>query len=110
MTVRGVCRVCGRPISLLRDGRIGVHGAKIKGQWPPERCAGWGQMPEESDLSASKARLAIETVELKQRNSDLFFMVVRLLTYVHNMQQDFPDLDWEDLPDRYPEIMWRYAV
>lgn len=61
-------------------------------------------------MSASKARLQGENSELKARNTELFFMVVRLLGYVRNMQSDYPDLQYPDLPDEYSELMWRYAA
>lgn len=47
ITVRGNCRVCGRSTALLKDGRIGRHGLKGKGVWPPQNCSGWGQMPKD---------------------------------------------------------------
>lgn len=46
---------------------------------------------------------------LEQRNASRM-QVVRLLTYVINMQEDFPELEWPELPDKYDEITWRYAA
>lgn len=46
MTVRATCRVCGRRIFILTDGRIGPHDVKVRA-WPPQRCSGWGQLPKE---------------------------------------------------------------
>lgn len=42
--VRGICPVCNRSVALLKDGRVGRHGSKTKGQWPPLNCVGWGQL------------------------------------------------------------------
>lgn len=35
--------------------------------------------------------------------------VVRLLVYIRNMRQDYPDLNWPELPDNYSELTWRYV-
>lgn len=45
--IRGTCRVCGRSVALLKDGRIGRHGLKKPHLWPPQNCSGWSQMPKE---------------------------------------------------------------
>lgn len=47
------------------------------------------------------------SAELKAE--ELRMQLVRLLTYVLNMQEDFPELPWQDLPDQYEQIVWRYA-
>lgn len=61
-------------------------------------------------MSASKARLLQETITAKQKETEYFYQLVRLLTYVHNMQTDYPDLPWPDYPDQYSEMTWRYAA
>jgi hypothetical protein len=45
------CPVCGRVTVLLKDGRVGRHGAAptAKRSWPPQLCPGWGQMPGKTD-------------------------------------------------------------
>lgn len=68
-------------------------------------------------MSESKARLTAENDTLRRQSDTLRrqsesarMQVVRLLTYVRNMQQDFPDLPWPALPDRYDEMTWRYVA
>lgn len=43
----GLCRICGRPTALLKDGRVGRHGLRKANVWPPQNCSGWSQMPTE---------------------------------------------------------------
>jgi hypothetical protein len=43
---RGTCRVCGRDISLRKDGKVRAHGAKVTA-WPPANCTGGGEPPAE---------------------------------------------------------------
>jgi len=42
---RGTCPSCHRPIALTLAGRLRRHGSKEPGVWPPENCAGIGQVP-----------------------------------------------------------------
>lgn len=44
---RGTCPVCGRDVSLRKDGSIGRHGTKEPFVWPPEMCSGWGEPAKE---------------------------------------------------------------
>lgn len=46
-TIRGICPVCARSVALLKDGRLGRHGGNNQRDWPPQNCAGWGQLPKE---------------------------------------------------------------
>jgi hypothetical protein len=41
--------------------------------------------------------------------TDEFMKVVRLLVYIRNMREDYPDLEWPGLPDNYSELVWRYV-
>jgi hypothetical protein len=103
MKKRGTCRVCGRSIVLLNNGDVGLHG--LKGTFPPQRCSGWGQMP-----ATAKVAMAPDAKSIKDERDELTFKLVRLLTYVINMQEDFPDLDWPEFPDSYSDLLWRYAA
>lgn len=105
---RGTCRVCNRSVALLADGRIGLHS--IAQTFPPQHCSGWGQHPQMTPVSASKARLTADAKSMKDERDELTFKLVRLLAYVINMQDDHPELAWPDLPDSYSEMVWRYAA
>lgn len=61
-------------------------------------------------MSESKTRLTTEVIGLKADKHELTLKLVRLLAYVLNMQDDNPDLDWPQLPDAYPDLVWRYAA
>jgi hypothetical protein len=61
-------------------------------------------------MSASKARLTAENHHLRHENQELTFKLVRLLAYVMNLREDYPQVEWPDLPDSYSEMIWRYAA
>lgn len=52
----------------------------------------------------------MENKTLRQQSDTARMQVVRLLTYVRNMQQDYPELPWPELPDYYDEMTWRYVA
>jgi hypothetical protein len=61
-------------------------------------------------VSASKARLTMENRSLLEQRNHARMQLIRLLTYVINMQEDNPHLSWPDLPDNYDEMTWRYVA
>lgn len=61
-------------------------------------------------MSQSKARMEKEIRKLALDKQDVTFKLVRLLAYVINMQDDYPDMIWPDLPDSYSEMVWRYSA
>lgn len=61
-------------------------------------------------MSQSKTRLTLENRSLLEQRNEARMQVVRLLSYVLNMQEDLPDLPWPELPDRYDEMTWRYVA
>jgi hypothetical protein len=61
-------------------------------------------------MSESKTRLEIENRKLKNDKQDLTFKLVRLLAYVINLQDDYPDMAWPDFPDSYSDMVWKYAA
>lgn len=61
-------------------------------------------------MSESKARLTKENEQLRRDKDEAHWRLIRLLSYVYNMMQDHPELDWPDLPDAYSEAIWRCAA
>jgi hypothetical protein len=61
-------------------------------------------------MTASRYDLLKENERMRQDLHERTFQLVRLLNYVINMQEDHPDLGWDDLPDRYDEVIWRYVT
>ena len=58
----------------------------------------------------AKARIIRENRSLLQERNHAWNQTVRLLVYVLNMQEDYPDLPWPELPDQYDESTWRAAA
>ena len=61
-------------------------------------------------MSESKARLTSEAQTLRQNRDELFGQLTRLMAYVHDMQVEYPDINWPEMPDRYSETLWRRAL
>ncbi len=61
-------------------------------------------------MSQSKAKAIKSNSELREQLFAERFKLIRLLTYVVNAQRDYPELEWEPLPDTYDEMTWRYAA
>lgn len=61
-------------------------------------------------MSESKARLQREADEFRVRYGKQFMLVVELLRYIHEAQQDYPSIPWPDLPDGLTESHWREAL
>lgn len=61
-------------------------------------------------MTPTRFQLISDNEKLKSDLNSRTFELVRLLNYVINMQEDHPDFDWPDLPDRYSELLWRYVV
>lgn len=58
-------------------------------------------------MSDSKARLNGDLRTTRDQLIAANMQVIRLLNYVLNMQEDYPELPWPSLPDDYHEATWR---
>lgn len=70
----------------------------------------------EMEEKAPAAKLNPAMMALAERNKELLAQaatanahLVRLINYMLNMREDYPDLQWPDLPDIYDKKIWQAA-
>lgn len=82
---------------------------KVSGAPLPGGKVEMEEKPPAAKLNPAMLALAERNKELLAEAATANAHLVRLLNYVMNMREDFPDVDWPDLPDVYDKKIWQAA-